>query len=280
MTMQRDRVIDLDPERFPNLTGPEAAFLEVWWRTIMRPEDPHIMKWLEYEEGAVERADERLDEIEAYQPLADARVLEIGCQGGAALVALARRGADAYGVDVDSRSIAAAASRFEGYGVTAHPEVGSASELRYATGEFDVVMSFDVIEHVPDKRAMLHEAVRVLKPGGLLVLSGPCRFGLKLMLSDPHYGHKGVSPLPGAVAGWWLTTFRGEIEYDAVTFPTRAWTEHHLRRLGIDLIASPDGAPLPSGVSSLPNRVANELRQGFTLFGRKGESPSTTHARL
>ncbi len=277
--MQSDQPIELDPERFPNLTGRESAFYETWWRTIMRPDDPHTMKWLDYEEGAVARAHERLDEIEQYESLSGARVLEIGCQGGAALIALAERGADAHGVDVDAKSIAASAARAEGYGVSVAPEVGSASELRYESGRFDIVMSFDVIEHVPDKLAMLHEAVRVLRPGGLLVISGPCRFGLKLLLSDPHYGHKGVSVLPGDVARWWLTNYRGEYEYDAVTFPTKAWTEHHLRRLGIKLLASPDGRPAPTGVKSVPSRFLDELRQGFTLVGYKGESPSTTHAR-
>ncbi len=40
-------------------------------------------------------------------------------------------------------------------------------------GPFDAVTSWDVIEHVPDPRGALHALAKVLKPGGLLMLSTP-----------------------------------------------------------------------------------------------------------
>ncbi len=45
--------------------------------------------------------------------------------------------------------------------------------LSLASASIDAVLSFEVLEHVPDHRAALHEFQRVLKPGGLLVLSVP-----------------------------------------------------------------------------------------------------------
>jgi SAM-dependent methyltransferase len=41
-------------------------------------------------------------------------------------------------------------------------------QLPYPDSSFDVLLSFGVLEHVPDDRASLHEIHRVLKPGGLL----------------------------------------------------------------------------------------------------------------
>lgn len=45
--------------------------------------------------------------------------------------------------------------------------------LSFADAAFDAVLSFDVLEHVPDHRAALRECRRVLRPGGALLLSVP-----------------------------------------------------------------------------------------------------------
>lgn len=263
-------VMELDRERFPNLMGVERPFLEFWSEHILRPDDPHRERWIEYEEGAVERARARTDLIRSVRDVRGQRVLDVGCQNGARLIALAQAGADRpAGIDVDLLGVAAAKVRAEAYGVEIHAKVGSACEMPFATGEFDIVASSDVLEHVPDKVAMLHECARVLKPGGLLCLSAPVRFSVKHLASDPHYHHRGVSILPGGVARWWLTTFRGEQEYEVETLPTRRWTERELRRRGLELLDATD-APRPSpGPSDLVRSLVDELRQGFTIFARK-----------
>jgi glycosyltransferase involved in cell wall biosynthesis len=46
-------------------------------------------------------------------------------------------------------------------------------KLTFATASFDAVLSFDVLEHVPDYRSALREFFRVLKPGGTLLFSAP-----------------------------------------------------------------------------------------------------------
>lgn len=47
------------------------------------------------------------------------------------------------------------------------------ANLSFAAASVDTVMSFDVLEHIPDYRKALREIHRVLKPGGLLLLSVP-----------------------------------------------------------------------------------------------------------
>ncbi len=260
--------ITLDPAEFPVLTGPEADFFDYWWRNIMLPEDPHNMRWIEYEEGAVERARERLEVLNEMEDVKGKRILEIGCQGGAGLIALAQMGAHAVGIDVDAPNLEAAKIRAKGYGVEVHPTEASASELPYPSGEFDIVVSYDVLEHVPDKEAMLHEAVRVLRPGGLLMLSAPNRWGVKLLLADPHYKRKGITPLPAPLARGWVMHRHHEIEYDVETLPTCSWTERRLRRHGLELIPGP-GKTFGDGVGRLVDRLKDNLRQGFTIYGRK-----------
>lgn len=271
MTMIADAPPVLDPATFPNLTGPEARFYEFWWQNIRRPGDPQVMRWLEYEEGSVERARQRFAELERVVALEGAKVLEVGCQAGSALVALDQLGADPVGIDVDAKTVAGAQLRAEGYQAKLRAEVGTASEMSFSTGEFDIVVSFDVLEHVPDKLAMLHEIVRVLRPGGVLMLSAPNRFGLKHLAADPHYNRKGITPLPGSVARWWVTKVLGQIEYGVETLPTRSWTERQLIRRGMQLLPAPGESLPPRGFRGLPQRFTNELRQGFTIFGCKSD---------
>ena len=51
--------------------------------------------------------------------------------------------------------------------------VGSATDLPYDDGYFDVVCALDIAEHLPDPGRLLAESSRVLRPGKLLVLSTP-----------------------------------------------------------------------------------------------------------
>lgn len=46
-------------------------------------------------------------------------------------------------------------------------------KLTFGSGSFDLIISLDVLEHIPDYRAGLREMARVLKPGGTLVMTCP-----------------------------------------------------------------------------------------------------------
>ena len=50
---------------------------------------------------------------------------------------------------------------------------GDAVRLPFAAGSFDAVTMFDVLEHVPDHAAAIAEALRVLRPRGVLLVSSP-----------------------------------------------------------------------------------------------------------
>lgn len=120
----------------------------------------------------------------------DATVLEIGAGQGAAGARLARRyrytGVEP---DVASYEVAAARVAATGAAATGTCRVINGTDADLPAGEqFDLVVTFEVIEHIEDDRAALAGWVRRVRPGGALVLSTPGyqkRFGP----SDTAVGH-------------------------------------------------------------------------------------------
>ncbi|MGE5193321.1 MAG: class I SAM-dependent methyltransferase [Deltaproteobacteria bacterium] len=54
-------------------------------------------------------------------------------------------------------------------------ERGDACSLSYAAGSFDAVISNGLVHHVPDRRGVLCEMIRVLRPGGVLLVRDSLR---------------------------------------------------------------------------------------------------------
>lgn len=69
--------------------------------------------------------------------------------------------------------------------------------LPYADGSFDLVTCSEVLEHVENFRAVLREIHRVLKPGGLMVITTPNVLNMKSRLRNLVYGFANLfGPLP------------------------------------------------------------------------------------
>lgn len=95
------------------------------------------------------------------------RLLDVGCGTGTMLQYLARYG-QPQGIDIDPAAVAFCRQR----GVTAVQQVAP-GPLPFAAASFDLVTALDVLEHLDDDRAMIREVYRVLRPGGLFLLSVP-----------------------------------------------------------------------------------------------------------
>lgn len=97
------------------------------------------------------------------------RVLDAACGEGYGTAMLAAGGAaSVVGVDVDERTVAHARRR---YGLDVR--VGDVTNLPFGEAEFDLVVSFETIEHVADPEVALSEFARVLAPDGLMIVSTP-----------------------------------------------------------------------------------------------------------
>jgi len=106
-----------------------------------------------------------LDDFEALGPRGD--LLEVGCAGGWLLKHAAERGWRVRGVELSAEAVAAARA----LGLDVHH--GDLASAALPGAAFDLVYMGDVLEHVPDCRAALAEAARVLRPGGHVYLRGP-----------------------------------------------------------------------------------------------------------
>ena len=114
----------------------------------------------------------RLALIAGRIPLAQRRILDIGCGVGQYVRHLRELPATVIGIDVDAKRVREGTR--SGSGV-AGLLVGAAETLPFAAGTFDVVLLNEVIEHVQDDRVALEEALRVLSPGGHVVVYAPNR---------------------------------------------------------------------------------------------------------
>jgi SAM-dependent methyltransferase len=115
-------------------------------------------------EGAVEASlQEHLARYRFAKERVRGRVLDVACGTGYGTAMLG-----AVGVDVSLPALRYAA-RYGALRVAA-----DAARLPFAT-VFDAVVSFETVEHVADPEAFLAECVRVLRPGGRLLISTPNR---------------------------------------------------------------------------------------------------------
>jgi 2-polyprenyl-6-hydroxyphenyl methylase / 3-demethylubiquinone-9 3-methyltransferase len=106
-------------------------------------------------------------------PLAGKTVLDVGCGAGLLCEPLARMGAAVTAVDAAPQNIEAAKAHAVLSGLQIDYRAGEIAEQ--GLGEFDVVTSMEVIEHVTDPAAFVGELARHLKHGGLMLLSTPNR---------------------------------------------------------------------------------------------------------
>jgi len=105
------------------------------------------------------------------KPLKGIRLLDIGSGGGLVSEPLARLGAQVTGIDLAEDSVAVARTHATAGGLAIDYRVQSIEDLADSGERFDVAVCLEVVEHVPDARAFLKTAARVLEPGGVLVAS-------------------------------------------------------------------------------------------------------------
>jgi SAM-dependent methyltransferase len=209
------------------------------------------------------RLDEIISEFSPYRQ--NGRLLDVGFGAGAVLEAAARAGWTALGVEVSKP--AAEHARMLGYEVFC----GELAAARYPDSHFDVVVASEILEHVPEPRAILHEIARILRPGGLMWATTPHGRGLSSLIlglkwstiSPPEHLHlfslRGIKILLEAAG------FRGARVVTQGVNPFEIW--HALRTR--QRVAAPP-APHASDGSQDFSRV--ETSQQFNRF--LSESPT------
>jgi 2-polyprenyl-6-hydroxyphenyl methylase/3-demethylubiquinone-9 3-methyltransferase len=114
------------------------------------------------------------------RPLEGKTALDVGCGAGLLAEPLARLGAKVTGIDAAPELIDAAREHAAGQGLDIDYRAVPVEEVE---GQFDLVTSLEVIEHVADPESFLTSLSKRLAPGGLLILSTPNRTAWSRLLT-------------------------------------------------------------------------------------------------
>ena len=98
-------------------------------------------------------------------------LLDAGCGTGWFSKAAVERGANVTSMDLGENLLGKVKEKCNSTRV-----VGSILEMPFEDNFFDIVVSSEVIEHTPDLEKAIREIYRVLKPGGIMILSTPNHF--------------------------------------------------------------------------------------------------------
>lgn len=101
------------------------------------------------------------------------RVLDVGCGTGYGSAMIATPDREVVGVDTSDEAVEWARTTYRGENASFFTM--PATELRFPDDSFDAVCSVQSIEHFDDVEVFLTEAVRILRPGGVLAVATPNR---------------------------------------------------------------------------------------------------------
>jgi 2-polyprenyl-3-methyl-5-hydroxy-6-metoxy-1,4-benzoquinol methylase len=121
------------------------------------------------------------DELDRFLPWlglsASKALLDVACgAGGPALRIVAATGCSLVGIDVHEQAIATAnalAAQRDLSRLAEFRVVDAAQQLPFPDGSFDAITCIDAINHLPDRRRVIAEWARLLKPGGRLLFTDP-----------------------------------------------------------------------------------------------------------
>lgn len=161
------------------------------------------------------------------------RVADLGCGAGYGAAELAKTASSVAGFDIAPEAVEFAASEYRIPTLSFH--IASAESIPEPDGAFDLVVSFEVIEHLEDSEALVREARRLVSNNGQFVVSTPNR--------DYYAESRSESgPNPFHVREFTLEEFR---ELLSRHFPyVKLFTQNHAAVLAIRPLDEPAGQPV------------------------------------
>jgi ubiquinone/menaquinone biosynthesis C-methylase UbiE len=194
------------------------------------------------------------------------RVLEIGVGLGTDFVNFARAGAKVTGVDLTEHAVELVRRRLDLEGLEGQVLRADAESLPFQDGSFDRIYSWGVLHHTPDTARSVAEALRVLAPGGDVVV----------MLYGRHsWVALGFWVRHALLRGRPWTSLSGVLAEHMESDGTKAYTERELRQL----FAGLDDLRVESVATSYDRAISRGLqrlsgdRLGWFLVVR-GRKPS------
>jgi 2-polyprenyl-3-methyl-5-hydroxy-6-metoxy-1,4-benzoquinol methylase len=123
-----------------------------------------------------------------------AKVLDAGCGAGLASVDLVQRGFVVHGMDLAERMLDLCAQNFSRHGIDPAKytlTLGNILDSKLPPNSYDGIIALGFLQYQTDEDGALAALSRLLRPGGILVLSGPVKvklsnfFGLQEAIKRP-----------------------------------------------------------------------------------------------
>lgn len=109
----------------------------------------------------------RANFIDERSPVAQKKIIDVGCGGGILAESLAQRGAVVTGIDMGEAPLAVARLHALESGVElTYEQITAEDKAAAMPGEFDVVTCMEMLEHVPDPSSVVRACARLAKQGG------------------------------------------------------------------------------------------------------------------
>lgn len=114
----------------------------------------------------------RANYIDTRAPVAEKKMLDVGCGGGILTESLALRGAEMCGIDMGEAPLKVARLHALESGVNINYRRIPVEELaEQEAGQYDTVTCMEMLEHVPDPASIIRACAALVKPGGQLFFS-------------------------------------------------------------------------------------------------------------
>jgi 2-polyprenyl-6-hydroxyphenyl methylase/3-demethylubiquinone-9 3-methyltransferase len=114
----------------------------------------------------------RANWIDNLAPVAEKKVLDVGCGGGILAEALAQRGAQVTGIDMGDAPLGVAKLHQLESGLSIDYQKSTAEDFaKQHENAFDTVTCLEMLEHVPDPSSVVRACAKMVKPGGHVFFS-------------------------------------------------------------------------------------------------------------
>jgi ubiquinone/menaquinone biosynthesis C-methylase UbiE len=160
-------------------------------------------------------------------------VLEVGCGSGIAVQLFAEAGAHVTAIDLTPWAVETTRARLEAFGLAGEVIEADGEDLPFEDASFDLAFSWGVIHHTSDMSRALAELIRVLRPGGTLVLM---LYHRRSIFFVAYRGLARFLPLARRLGFHFEGARAGEREGLIARHFTRAEVEAMLRRQGLERI--------------------------------------------
>ncbi len=138
-------------------------------------------EWIKYNQRPYFKPNVRLLEVLTAcfnHRLKNKKILELGAGSGSDIISLTKKGAKGFALDFSQESIKTILYWSQKKRCKVNVKRGQISDIPYSDNYFDLVYSVGLMEHFKNPLPYLYEQIRIVKPGGFLVIDVPQKYTL------------------------------------------------------------------------------------------------------